>query len=147
VQALIRDCKIPNWRILANANAAALAATLLLPVDTVTAWMVRAQQESVEEIIVEVCQGNVDAVELLRIAARSGTPKDLAAWRWIVDTLHEELVNYQKQQQQQQQQGDEEQEETIEVPNAGTLQLWCDRAQLALEQIEWLNWYATPIAE
>jgi hypothetical protein len=141
---LIQKCQIPNWRALANANAAALAAKVQVPVDIVTAWMVRAQQESVDEIIVEICQGNVDAVELLREAARSGTPKDLATWRWIVDTLHEELVRYQEQQKQQQQ---DVKEETMSVPDAETLQLWCDRAQHALEQIEWLNWYATPIAE
>jgi hypothetical protein len=142
VQALMQKCQIPNWRVLANADAAALATKVQLPVDTVTAWIERAQQESVDEIIVEICQGNVDAVELLREAARSGTPKDLAAWRWIVDTLHEELVSYQEQQQHQ-----DLKEETIALPDAETLQLWCDRAQHALVQIEWLNWYATPIAE
>lgn len=148
VQTLIQKCQIPNWRVLANANAAALAAQVELPVDTVTAWMVQAQQESIDEITVEICQGNVDAVELLREAARSGTPKDLAAWRWIVDTLHEELVSYQEQQKQlDDQQHQDIKEETIAVPDAETLQLWCDRAQHTLEQIEWLNWYATPICE
>jgi hypothetical protein len=142
VRAMMQQHQIPNWRVLANANAAELAISLQSTVNSVTGWIVRAQQESVDEIIVEICQGNVDAVTLLQDGARSGTPKDLAAWRWIVDSLHEELVSYQDQKQQK-----SGEETAIAVPDAATLQLWCDRAQLALEQIEWLSWYVTPISD
>jgi hypothetical protein len=62
--------------------------------------------------------------------------------------LHEELVSYQEQQKQLEQLKHQDlREEAIAIPDPETLQLWCDRAQHALEQIEWLNWYATPIAE
>jgi cell fate (sporulation/competence/biofilm development) regulator YmcA (YheA/YmcA/DUF963 family) len=123
---------IHNWRELANSSNITICHKLQLPEsvqDNVQAWIDRAQQESVEEIIVEICQGNVDAVEMLRDNANSGCPKDLALWGPIPDVLHQELLRFG---------GDN-------VPSIETLQRWCHRADQALEQLDWLGDYSTPI--
>jgi hypothetical protein len=105
----------------------------------VEAWIDHAQGESVEEIMVEICGGNPRAVEYLRDAAKSGTPKELASWSGIESTLRQQIelnldrleypfVNGQD-----------------EIPTVETFQTWCLRAQNAVEQFEWLTWYATPL--
>jgi len=143
---------ITNWRVLANCSdelAANLAANCQVPISSFDTWMERAQQESLDEIIMEVCQDNVDAVALLRDGARSGTPKDLAAWRWIVDSLHQELVAYAKNAfaATTHATNSKEDEETnmAKLPGPEALQLWCGRAHQAVQQLEWLGMYTTPL--
>jgi (p)ppGpp synthase/HD superfamily hydrolase len=127
--ALVKDCRIHNWRELANATAQDLAKSLHLSEETSQTWIDEAQSRSLDELMVEVCQGNVQAVQLLTETANSGTPKDLAAWRGIADVLQQQF------------------EEKDSAPSVQELEQWCDRAQQALEQLEWLNWYATPVEE
>jgi len=121
---------IHNWRELANIDDVNhLAAQIKLEnASTVEAWIDRAQEESAEEIIVEICDNNIEAVEALREEARTGTVKDLANWRSIPEML------------------------LTSAPSLGNLkitveniQIWCHRSVITLEQHEWLNWYATPV--
>ena len=128
-ERLMTDCNIHNWRELANVDPEDLAERLGLEEATVSLWIDRAQQESVEEIIVEICDGNTDAVELLRDVAKSGTPKDLALWTPIVPRLYTVL----------QRGGDET------IPSTEDLQRWCLQAEAAMEQLEWLDCFVTPL--
>ncbi|KAL7579046.1 hypothetical protein ACA910_019085 [Epithemia clementina (nom. ined.)] len=141
--------------------------------DCVESWIDRAQQESVEEIIVQVCDDNIPAVTLLCDKAQSGTPQDLAHWRFIVPELHALLVEQEQQQEQQcaknnnnidkadanhhhhhnkkrfgeeeNQSNDNDDVETAPIPSLADLQKWCHQAQLALEQYPWLKQIVTPI--
>eukprot|EP00980_Cylindrotheca_fusiformis_P003860 scaffold858_cov123-Cylindrotheca_fusiformis.AAC.36 len=141
ITKLVKDCQIHNWRELANvvvndetaiAEKIAGGNTIVVSPDQVSKWIDKAQELSVDEIIVDICDGNVDAVELLTEQARSGTPKDLANWRLIPEVLHGEL------------QKDGATDGKI-LPTIAQLATWSKRAHTLLEQYEWLNWYATPI--
>jgi cell fate (sporulation/competence/biofilm development) regulator YmcA (YheA/YmcA/DUF963 family) len=135
-KGLIGQCIVHNWRQLANAKTETLIQKLGVSDDESTKalvqnWIDRAQQETLDEIMMEICDGNVEAVELLRESARSGTPKDLAVWKSIAESLHSELQCNSA---------------AATIPDVNLLQKWCDQAQHALEQLEWLAWYTTPIA-
>jgi hypothetical protein len=118
---------INNWRMLANCTSSHLSERMQIPEMTIDLWLDHAQQESIDEIMVEICDGNVDAVEALREEAKSGTPKDMANWRMIPDMLlaaTPSLVN------------------AVSVP---TVAEWCRRSHELLQQYSWMNWYATPV--
>jgi nucleotide-binding universal stress UspA family protein len=137
ITQLMKDSHIHNWRELANvAGATEMSeiATKLGNVESkhVEAWIDFAQSKSVEEIIVEICDGNVRAVELLTERARSGTPKDLAGWRAIPDVLLQQLYD-----------NGEAKTEDEEWINLETLAEWCHRSHALLQRVEWLNWYAS----
>jgi hypothetical protein len=140
VQALSQRCAIRNWRELANRDGADLFAQLhdaiqddhiLVSVDAVEAWIEQAQLRSLEEIMVEICNGDMKALEGLRDGVRSGTPADLAIWESIPGTLLQQLK--------------------ASVPDhectEPDLQRWCRRARRAMEQLEWLADYASPIED
>lgn len=133
VTLLIRSLlqlSIDNWRELANADEHVIASKVNLDVSTVRSWVDKAQEESLEEIMVEVCNGNVAGVELLR-EIHCGTPKDLTLWHPIVPMLHRTLC--------------ERQTDLTVVPTEEELQMWCERASRALEQLPWLGLYSTPL--
>ena len=118
---------IHNWRELANRkDAANLASKLQVPEEHVQQWIDRAQDESLPEIMVEICNDTPDHVDLLIEQARTGTPKDLANWRCIPDMLWKQVGS----------------PPTFTVAQ---LAIWCDRAHALLQEWEWLNWYATPV--
>jgi len=128
INKLMRECQIHNWRELANVdNVQALAEKLGVLPSNVQVWVDRAQDQSVDEIIVEVCDGNIRAVELLTETARSGTPKDLAVWRNIPQLLHQRMTDKEG------------------APSMDELRTWSGRAHELLQEYEWLNWYATPV--
>eukprot|EP00977_Amphora_coffeiformis_P018918 scaffold6781_cov204-Amphora_coffeaeformis.AAC.33 len=141
VDRLLRDCHIHNWRELANADAEDLMGKLGLSSPTtrdkntshVQAWLVRAQWESLDELMVEICQGRTDAVQALAEHARSATPKDLAAWKWIVEELRNELLASYRQ-------------NPDACPTVAELTEWCHRAEICLEQLEWTGAFVTPLA-
>jgi len=121
------EAGIHNWRELANANADDLACRMgTVDASTLEQWIDYAQQESVEEIVVEVCDNRVDVVQILREEARSGTPKDLANWRHMPDLLLDSAHSL----------------EGVTVEDVAT---WCQRSYALLQEYEWLTWYATPV--
>ena len=146
VQRLKQNCGIYNWRQLANASVSTVVQQLYATngaedddVDhnanrtRVESWIVRAQQESVDEIIVEICDGNVAAVTMLGKYAQSGTPRDLANWHPIVHELETIL-----------RQGADK-ELGNNVPKSVLLKKWCEQAQWAMEQFPWLAAFTTPL--
>jgi hypothetical protein len=135
IQALLRQ-GIHNWRELANADARRVREKLKipnLPEEAVQSWIDKAQDESIEEIMVEICGGSVAGVELLR-EANSGTPRDLAMWEPIVPSLHSALSNAVKLEM-----------ESDDVPPVEELRQWCGRAQRAMEQLPWIGMFSTPV--
>jgi len=114
---------IHNWRELANVRDPAQL-KLDLSDGEIQPWIDYAQAQSVDEIIVEICDNNVEAVELLREQARTGTPKDLALWKAIPESLCQVCNN--------------------KLPR-DTVATWCERAHHTLQEFEWLQWYATPV--
>ena len=119
---------IHNWRQLANANSEELSERLDLDQTTVLSWMGRAQQESIEEVIVEICDNRIDAVEVLIDQARSTTPKDLANWRSMPDMLFETASSL----------------EGLGV-SAEDVVTWCQRSHDLIQEYEWMAWYTTPV--
>lgn len=154
IQWLAHDCEIRNWRELANADLEQMTEDLLqkfsmlAPNQTsndmkrvlslVDSWIDFAQTESLGEIMVEICRGNVDAVDLLTRAANSGTPKDLAAWKSIAEILHDVLEEFAAK---------HNDNDLKVVPSVDEIKSWCDRSQQAMDQFEWLHWFATPIED
>lgn len=161
ITKMMKECRIHNWRELANVtDHAAIAIKLQVEEAHVQAWIDHAQDESVSEIMVEVCDGLVEAVEILTERARSGTPKDLAGWRAIPELLLDQVRR---------QQGpvheatsskgatttdgnnnnNKNNDHGTTTPhdwmNLTTIALWCDRAHRVVQDYEWLHWYATPL--
>lgn len=134
--ASLLEFGIHNWRELANCDPGNLVEALTsktgesVQPDVVQSWIDAAQSRSLDEIMVDICESNVEAVQALLEFANSGTPKDLAAWRCIADEL-------------------------ASVLNLGghfrgspeILERWCGRAQQALEQLDWLDAFVTPISD
>lgn len=134
ISQLMKELQIHNWRELAivpQTKLEILVDKLKVSNHHVKLWIDKAQCESVPEIMVEVCDNNVSAVEILTQHARSGTPKDLAGWRSIPDLLLEQLREKHSQQ-----------EAWMEL---GTISTWCNRAHALLQEYEWMSWYATPV--
>ncbi|KAL3941403.1 MAG: hypothetical protein SGBAC_004232 [Bacillariaceae sp.] len=138
---MIKSCQIHNWRELANVpedlttrlpTIANDFQTFGVTPEQVSKWVDKAQEESVDEIVVELCDNNVKAVEFLTEHARTGTPKDLANWRLIPEALHSVLLN-----------GADKMDNT--PPTVEQLAVWTKRAHDLLQEREWLNWYATPV--
>lgn len=136
-KGLVEWLCIRNWRELSEHQPVDLHARILehdkslntvVTQEHVEQWVMYARDESVQEIIVEICDGSVSHVELLREKARSGTPRDLAAWKEMPDLLLEELG-----------------EGASDMLALADLTLFCDRATCALQQFEWLTWFATPV--
>jgi hypothetical protein len=88
----------------------------------------------------EVCGGSASGVELLREKASSGTPKDLALWSSMVPGLHHALQGAVEAQA-----DAEEDVDASAVPSIEDLQLWCDRAERAVEQLPWLLQFSTAL--
>lgn len=127
---------IHNWRELANWQVEDLEELLVaktgnsIQTEVIQAWIDAAQSRSVDEIMVEICEGNVEAVQALLEFANSGTPKDLAAWRGIADELSNLLKG-----------------KVDASTSSELLERWCGRAQEALKQLEWLDEFVTPIGD
>jgi hypothetical protein len=125
---ILHSMNIHNWRQLANAEISAVAEKVKLSEGVVESWVDAAQEQSVDEITIEICDSRVDVVELLREESRTGTPKDLANWRFIPEMLYESAPSLRKM--------------GVELHD---IRIWCQRAQDVLDEWEWMHWYATPV--
>jgi hypothetical protein len=76
----------------------------------------------------------MDVVEALADSARSATPTELAAWKWIAEELHHELASgfYL--------------DKPEDCPTAIELERFCHHAETCLAQLAWTGAFATPIA-
>jgi len=127
VEDMVTKCGIHNWRELANSTVIELKSVFPSVSDeALTSWIAEAQTRSLDEIMMEICDGDAASIRLLYTAS-AGTPKDLAVWRGIADVLQAQLGP--------------------EAPSASKLAAWCNRSKQAMDQLEWLAWYATPLAD
>ena len=89
------------------------------------------QQRSMEEIMLEILDGNEDIYHILREEASSATPQDLTLWSMVPSLLLEEVpalhINH------------------FNVTEQ-TIGDWCKRAQVALNTFEWLESFSTSIS-
>ena len=145
ITQLMKQHNIKNWRELANIkNVVVISEKLGVAEQRLVDWIDYAQSESISEIMVEICDDHIEAVEILTEKLKSGTPKDLAAWRSIPDLLLEQLQQLPKNVNETNNTGknDESRQSWMEL---ATISKWCDRAYRALQDYEWINWYATPV--
>jgi hypothetical protein len=140
---LSTQCGIHNWREFANIDASVLYPLLQSTnVDTlskitesqVETWIDAARLRSIDEIMLEILNGNDDIYFILRENLQSGTPKDLLLWKHIPETLRKELKPLLH-----------EHELTMEV-SVELVKQWCYRANIALNTLSWLEAYITPLA-
>lgn len=128
---LVKMSSARNWRELANHAPSNLHAQIVgkerglsyITEHEVQQWIDFARLQTLEEMMVEICDGSVSHVQLLRDKSPINTPKDLATWKAMPDLLLEEL-------------GDAASEK-ITVADLGR---FCGRASRAMEQFEWLTW-------
>jgi hypothetical protein len=139
--ALMNQCSVHNWRELANIpDGPSIASSIrgATPdrdrptASDIDGWIESARGRSVEEIALEIVDGNEEAYVALRDAASAGTPKDLFAWRAMTGMLLEEMQGFEG--------------TNVEDVTEADLKRWCTRAGIALNQADWLIWYATPSA-
>ena len=139
--ALMNQCSVHNWRELANVSEGSSIASLMSvatpdqgrPTSSdIDGWIEAARGRSVEEIAMEIVDGNEEAYVALRDVARAATPKDLFAWRAMTDMLLEEIQGYEG--------------ADVSGVTEADLKRWCTRAGIALNEADWLIWYATPSA-
>jgi len=126
--AVLHSLDIHNWRQLANAHDVTISNATNIPRNDVEVWMDHAQSQSVEEMLVQVCDNRVDIVQVLRDEARTGTVKDVANWKNMPDLLYSSAPSLLGM--------------GVEVSD---VRMWCQRAQTVLEECEWVHWYATPV--
>jgi hypothetical protein len=164
VEVLVTKCHIHNWRELANyknreeeqqlnmsladMNHVRLSRSSLEDCGVednsmmVEGWLEVAREESVEEIMYEICNGSQDALVQMRERARTGTPHDLSLWTQAPDLLFSQLHGLDK---------DDDNDVGRYTHNISVdmVRTWCQRAQTLLQhhpEFEWLHWYATPIS-
>ena len=138
---LMNQCSVHNWRELANIpDGSSIASSIrgATPdkdrptASDIDGWIESARGRSVEEIALEIVDSNEEAYVALRDAASAGTPKDLFAWRAMTGMLLEEVQGFEG--------------TNAEDVTEADLKRWCTRAGIALNQADWLIWYATPSA-
>ncbi|KAL7439919.1 hypothetical protein ACHAXM_006944 [Skeletonema potamos] len=126
---------VRNWRGLANADTEIVFAQIdnhdNLQADTVERWIEVAQQRSIEEIMLEILDGDQDAHDCLMNKAHSSTPKDLSFWYVSPGMLIDILSK-----------GDNEVKSTW---NESDVKRWASRANIALSTLPWLDLYLTPV--
>jgi len=138
VQHLASHCHMENWRMLANAQVDDLCITHLQKViqdvdkEFLDEIINGAQVRSIDEIMLEILDGNEDIYDVLRNDAASSTPLDLTLWYFMPEVLLEE----------------------VSALNNGELKVttreitkWCDRAKQVVESLSWLEKYATSISD
>jgi len=136
VQVLITKCKIYNWRVLANATPDDMLmkyleeAGIAVSKDVIEMWIQAAQIRTIEEIMLEILDGNQDLFFILNEEASCGTPKDLSLFQFAPGILLEEVPSLNH--------GDL-------TTTASDMKGYCSRAAKALETLLWLNSYATGI--
>lgn len=122
-----------NWRELANLVPSNLHTQIADKFSSITEqqvchWVDHARLQTLEEIMVEICDGSVSHVQLLRDKSPVNTPKDLAAWKAMPDLLLDEV----------------EQAESSGL-TVTDISRFCEHASQALDELEWLNWYVTSL--
>lgn len=143
---LSSNCSINNWRMLANATTEDILPQLHQPLQQhtsnnisnnavdeafVNAIITAAQQRSVEEIMLEILDGNESIFVTLREDASAATPMDMSLWHSAPSILLEEAPVLHS----------EELGVTVEK-----IVEWSERSTIALNNCPWLEIFSTSIS-
>merc|ERR1712086_588458 len=129
---------VRNWRELANCTSEYIVSKLkqdthakaCIPTsDTVQNWIDHAQARSLEEIMLEIVDGDQDALELLQQKAKSSSPRDLSNWHSAPGMLLDVLVSGI--------------EEPCERWGTADVMRWIGRAKTALGVCAWLELFTS----
>ncbi len=131
IEILVKNLTISNWRVLANAAPGNVHGSLIesgldIPLDSIEAWISSAQTRSIDEIMLEILDGNQDLYAILRDELSSGTPKDLGLWAAVPELVAEEA-------------------ETRLNASEDEVKKYCERAKQTCDKFEWVQLYSTPI--
>jgi hypothetical protein len=142
---LSTHCSIRNWRELANVQkvselyhqfqSAATGDTKEISESQMEQWIEAARMRSMDEIMLEILNGDDDLYFTLREKLQCGTPKDLKLWMNIPSTLVSELGPFLA-----------EVNKSKDAISAEMIHEWCLRAEIALDTCSWLDDYITPLA-
>lgn len=128
---------VRNWRELANSNPehilSLFADNTISPrpsQETIELWIAAARARSMEEIMLDILDGDQDAMELLLDRARSSTPRDLLLWKTAPGMLLDTIS------------GSTEESSTKKWTKSD-VRRWIDRAKTALGTCTWLGMYTT----
>ena len=147
ITRLMKDCQIHNWRelaIVSDDDVDDIGAKLDVDVETVKLWIDKAQEKSVPEIMVEICDDHSDFVDILIEHVNISTPKDLAAWHLIPQMLHRRLqqgINASNKNDDEESRLEQETFKNVTVAELGS---YCNRAHQLLqdsEHYDFLEWY------
>lgn len=149
-QILSTSCYIRNWRELANIlQVSDLYNTFHIALTTegtrhvedfttesqIEQWIEVARMRSIDEIMLEILDGDDDIYFTLREKLQCGTPKDLRLWKNIPWNLLSELKPFL-----------EEVNKSQDAVTEEMIDEWCERADIALHTCAWLDDYITPLA-
>ena len=127
---------VPNWRVLANSNAETISSFLAgcdcgeppNGADQVQEWIDNAQVHALEEIMLEILDGDQDALELLQDNANSSSPRDLVNWEMLPGNLADTLSSA---------------DATSKSWKRSDITRWIGRAKIALGTCTWLLDYTS----
>jgi hypothetical protein len=130
------SCKIPKY---------SAPNTVTISLDAINHWIEYAQINRASEVMYEIFDGASSVVDMLLDTVRCGTPRDLIFWEstpeTLVETVHEGWRDVVKTH-------DSEMEELIEITiTVPKIRFFCRRARIALEKLEWLTNYITPLED
>merc|ERR1712151_363503 len=136
---ILKEQSINNWRQLANTNALHILNSILtknqknntheITKDRIQVWITKAQMESIDEIMIDILNNDINLFIKLRDECNCGTPKDLSLFYYIPFILKNKLNNNGD--------GSSINEEQIKI--------WCKRAKYVIEKWDWLDDYVTPV--
>jgi len=127
---------VRNWRELANSNPEYILSKLkptdenphVPATDTIDKWIDAAQARAMEEIMLEILDGDQDALELLQEKALSSSPRDLSNWHSAPGMLLDAISGT---------------EVSSEKWEKSDVVRWIHRAKTALGVCTWLEFFTT----
>jgi hypothetical protein len=136
VKAFI-NAGIHNWRILANSSTHDVVEIIELckikiEESIIAMWISDAQSRSIDEIMLEILDGDLNLFEILRDEASSGTPQDLSLWQEAPSVLFEIVPSLCSSE--------------LNITE-DKMVMYCTKAKKAINSLVWLSDYSTSISE
>ena len=123
---------VQNWRVLANSDSEYIKSILskkdcpTTTVEIIQGWIDAAQGRALEEIMLEILDGDQDALDVLQDKAKSSSPRDLVFWKVRPEILADTLSS-----------------ETSKNWTLTDVKKWIKRAETALGICTWLEQYTS----
>jgi len=123
---------VQNWRVLANSDSEYIKSILTkkdcptTTVEIIQGWIDGAQGRALEEIMLEILDGDQDALDVLQDKAKSSSPRDLVFWKVRPEVLANTLNS-----------------DTSKNWTLTDVKKWIKRAEIALGTCAWLEQYTS----